>query len=145
MARNDDKPTNPKDALGSMKIPYHLFPDTAVMLGAIAFLDGGLKYGRGNYRHDGARASIYHDAARRHLAAWFEGEEVDQKTGVPHLGYALACIAILIDCQELGNLQDDRAFPGAYIEMIEKYTPLIAKLKKLNAGKKPRHYSHEDA
>lgn len=138
------KPTNPKDALGSMKIPYHLFPETATMLGCIAFLDGGLKYGRNNWRADGARASIYYDAARRHLNSWFEGEEVDPKTGVPHLGYALACIAILIDCQEKGNLVDDRQFPGAYLEMVEKYTPLVASLKKLHGSKKVHHYSKED-
>ncbi len=53
------KNPNPKDSIGSTKIPMHLWPDTATVYGALALLDGAAKYGRGNYRASPVRASIY--------------------------------------------------------------------------------------
>lgn len=47
---DETKPTNPKDIIGCNKIPMHLWPETATMLGAMALLDGMLKYGRSNWR-----------------------------------------------------------------------------------------------
>ena len=74
-----EKPTNPKDAIGSGKLPLHLWPTTATALGCISMLNGMLKYGRSNFRAVGIRASIYYDAAMRHLNAWFEGEDDDSR------------------------------------------------------------------
>src|SRR5262245_34849479 len=71
------KPSNPKDIIGSNKVPVSLFPSTAIALGSITMLNGLCKYGRDNFRAVGVRASIYVDAAMRHLQAWNEGEEVD--------------------------------------------------------------------
>ncbi|KKL55932.1 hypothetical protein LCGC14_2250470 [marine sediment metagenome] len=87
------KPTNPKDALGSNKVPLHLWPQTATILGAMGLLDGALKYGRSNWRAVGIRASIYYDAVDRHMSAWFEGEDNDPDSGLPHLAHALAGLA----------------------------------------------------
>lgn len=42
------KPTNPKDAIGSNKVPMHLWPTTATIAGAMALLHGAMKYGRSN-------------------------------------------------------------------------------------------------
>ena len=108
----ETKPSNPKDILGSDKIPLHLWPQTATVLGALALLDGTLKYGRGNFRAVGARASIYVDALGRHVSAWFEGEDVDPDSGLPHMAHALSCIAILVDAEACGKLTDDRQYPG---------------------------------
>ena len=50
-----------------------------------------------------------------HLNAWAEGEEAAPDSGVHHLGHARACLGILLDAQETGNLIDDRvagAFPA---------------------------------
>ena len=52
------KDTNPKDAIGSGKVPMHLWPSTATAVGSIALLNGALKYGRSNWRVAGVRASI---------------------------------------------------------------------------------------
>lgn len=133
------KPTNPKDIIGSGKLPIHLWPTTATALGCLGLLDGLLKYGRSNYRAIGVRASIYYDAARRHLDAWFEGEDIDPDSGLPHLAHALACIAIIVDARAAGKLNDDRMFPGGYRNLIDELTPHVARLKALHADKSPVH------
>jgi len=139
------KPTNPKDLLGSDKMPLHLWPESASALGALALLDGALKYGRSNWRHSGVRASIYVDAARRHLGRWFEGQDADPDSGLPELAHVLACIAIIVDAQAAGMLVDDRQTPGGYPEHLSALTPHVARLKALHAGKDPKHYTIADA
>ena len=131
---------NPKAVVGSTKLPLHLWPTTASAVGCIALLNGALKYGRSNWRAVGVRASIYVDACQRHLSAWFEGEECDEE-GVPHLGAALACIAILVDCAAAGKLRDDRQHPGGHREFLESLSPLVARLHEQHAGKSPKHYT----
>ena len=135
------KPTNPKDAIGSSKMPVHLWPETATLVGSLALLDGALKYGRSNFRAIGVRSSIYYDAARRHLTAWFEGEDVDPDSGVPHLGHALACLAILVDAEAAGKLNDDRMAPGGYRKLIDALTPHVERLKAVHAECSPQHYT----
>lgn len=137
----EKKATNPKDAIGSDKLPLHLWPETATVLGCLGLLDGALKYGRANFRAIGVRASIYVDACRRHLAAWFEGEDLDPDSGLPHLAHALACLAIVVDAQAAGKLRDDRQYPGGYRKLVEEMTPHVARLKAKHAGKNPRHYT----
>ena len=139
-----DKGTNPKDLIGSDKLPIHLWPTTATAMGCLGLLNGMLKYGRTNWRASGVRASIYVDAAKRHLDAWFEGEEFDQDDGVPHLAAALACMAIIVDAQAAGNLNDDRAFKGGYRQLVTELTPHVARLKALHAERSPRHYTIAD-
>lgn len=139
------KPTNPKDLIGSGKLPLHLWPVTATALGSLGLLDGMLKYGRSNFRAVGVRASIYFDAANRHLNAWFEGEEADPDSGLPHLAHALACLAIIVDAQAAGKLNDDRMHPGGYRALINSLTPHVARLKAVHADKSPQHYTIEGA
>lgn len=140
------KPSNPKDLIGSTKLPLHLFPTTAIAMGSIGLLEGMLKYGRQNWREAGVRASIYVDACKRHLDAWFEGEECASDSGSPHLANAIACLAILIDAQAAGKLEDDRAYNGAgYRKLVEQLTPQVAHLQALFADKRPHHYTIGDA
>lgn len=137
------KPTNPKDAIGSDKLPLHLWPVTASALGSLGLLDGMLKYGRSNFRAIGVRASIYFDAANRHLNAWFEGEECDPDSGLDHLAHALACMAIIVDARAAGKLNDDRMTAGGYRKLITELSPHVARLKKQHEGKNPKHYTIE--
>ncbi len=137
----DTKPTNPKDAIGSGKLPIHLWPTTATALGSLGLLDGMLKYGRSNWRASGVRASIYFDAANRHLNAWFEGEDCDPDSGLPHLAHALACLAIVVDAQAAGKLNDDRMHPGGYRTLMNQLTGHVPRLKDLHADKSPQHYT----
>jgi hypothetical protein len=136
---------NPKDAIGAGKLPLHLWPATASALGSLGLLDGMLKYGRSNWRVAGVRASIYVDAAQRHLAKWFEGQDNDVDSGLPHFAHALACLAILVDAQAAGKLNDDRMVVGGYLEMLEDLTPHVARLKALHASKSPKHYTIADS
>jgi hypothetical protein len=140
-----EKPTNPKDQLGADKVPLHLWPETATILGSMAMLDGALKYGRSNFRAMGARASIYVDAVRRHLGRWFEGEDLDPDSGLPHLAHALASLAILVDAHAAGRLTDDRAFPGGALALMAAMAPEVARLRALHEGKAPKHYTRSDA
>lgn len=139
------KPTNPKDIIGSDKLPLHLWPTTATAMGCIGMLEGMGKYGRSNWRAAGVRSSIYVDACKRHLDAWFEGEEVAPDSGVSHLANALACIAIIIDARAAGKLVDDRAFNGAgYRRLVDELTPHVARLKAMHSDKNPHHYTIAD-
>jgi hypothetical protein len=104
---SEDK-TNPKDLLGVKKVSTFVFPSAAHLHGSHAMMYGAKLYGPYNWREKKVKASIYLDALERHVTSWKEGEEVAQDSGVHHLGHALACIAIIIDAMETGNLLDDR-------------------------------------
>jgi hypothetical protein len=141
----DVKPTNPKDLIGSDKLPLHLWPESASAFGCIGLLNGMLKYGRTNWRHAGVRPSIYVDAAKRHLTDWFEGNDTDPEDGVHNLSGALACLAILVDAMVTGKLNDDRNFNGAgWREARAQCEPLVKHLKKLHAKRAPKHYTVAD-
>ena len=149
MIEGETKATNPKDAIGCDKLPLHLWPETATVMGTLGLLDGMLKYGRSNWRSAGVRATIYIDAVRRHLNAFAEGEDIDAiedgGSGLPHLAHALACLAILVDAQAAGKLTDDRAYNGAgYRKLVEELTPHVARLKLKHADKTPKHYTVAD-
>ena len=128
MKRSDFKPTNPKDRVATNRLDLSLFPDTAVCYGALGMTEGDSKYGGYNYRVGGVLASVYYAAARRHLAKWFSGEWADQKTGVPHLASAIACVAILVDAVECGVLRDDRPPITNLTRLLTNSEGLVAKL-----------------
>jgi len=141
LGEHDTKLTNPKDVLGSSKVPLHLWPTTATVMGSLALLDGACKYGRSNWREAGVRSSIYFDAALRHLFAYWEGQDNDSDSGLPHLAHALACMAILIDAKGAGKLNDDRAYPGGYLSVLAEATPMVNAIKTKHADKNPKHYT----
>ncbi len=138
------KASNPKDGIGATKLPLDLVPQTAIAMASLAHLDGALKYGKWNWRKAGVRASIYLAAARRHLAKWEDGDELDPD-GVYHLGHVLACVNILIDAQACGKLFDDRP-PKVNLEgYFAKLTGWVGRLTKKHAGKNPRHWTLADS
>lgn len=120
-ATAQDAGTNPKDLLGMRKVPLNLVPPASMVYQALGMKNGAVKYGPWNWRANKVIASIYIGAAMRHLMAWLDGEEVASDSGVPHLGHALACIGILVDALETGNLVDDRPLPGATPKLLERY------------------------
>ena len=140
----ETKDTNPKDAIGSSKLPMHLIPGTAKAALAIAFLEGALKYGKYNWRVAGVRASIYADALERHLEKWKNGEDIDCKTGVPHLASVMACAAIIIDAEHCGKLTDDRPPSAPVAEYIDTLAEHVRYLQKLYEGESPHQYTIED-
>lgn len=139
------KPTNPKDAIGSDKLPLHLWPTTATVYGALGLLDGALKYGRTNWREMQIKASVYVDALKRHTDRYWEGEDIDPDSGLPHLAHILAGAAILADATANGRVVDDRAYMGeGYLNLVEEMTPHVKRLKEKHAGKNPKHWTIQD-
>lgn len=135
------KPTNPKDIVGSGKLPLHLVSPALPAAASVGLLNGLLKYGRSNYRETGVRASIYYDALVRHMNAWFDGEWEDPDDNVPHLCAAAACLNIILDAYFQDKLEDDRNYSGqAHRRAVEVFTPYVQHLKELHADKTPAHH-----
>lgn len=105
---SETKSTNPKDRAATSRLDLTLFPDTAVIYGALGMTEGDCKYAAYNYREAGVDVSTYVAALRRHIAKFYNGEWADPLTRVPHLANAIACIAIIIDGYECGNVNDNR-------------------------------------
>lgn len=112
----EGKETNPKDALGIRKVPMSAVPVGVLFELGLAMMEGGVKYGRHNYREVGARASVYYDAVWRHLGAWYEGQNIDPDSGMSHVTKAIACLTVLRDSMMQGNWVDDRP-PGVELDM----------------------------
>ena len=105
---NKTKDSNPKDAVGTKKVPFSTVPSPVIAEIGNAMLEGARKYGRHNYRIVGVRASVYYDALFRHLTAWWEGEDIDRDSGVNHIVKAVATLVVLRDSMLNENWIDDR-------------------------------------
>jgi dATP/dGTP diphosphohydrolase len=121
------KDTNPKDAVGTAKVPFSTIPGQVVGEVGLAMMEGALKYGRHNYRVAGVRASVYHDAALRHLLAFWEGQDIDPDSGLPHIVKAMACCVVLRDSQIQGNWVDDRPppTPGDWVRVLNQKAAVL--------------------
>lgn len=137
------KPSNPKDALGINKAPMSCVPTTVLHEMGIGMLEGALKYGRHNYRAVGVRASVYYDAAMRHLNAWWEGQDIDPESGLSHITKLLTSIAVLRDSMIRGNLEDDRP-PSTPDGWLEDLNARAAALREKYADRSPKHYTIGD-
>lgn len=133
------KPTNPKDRAATNRLDLTLFPDSAAAYGALAFTEGDAKYGGYNWRVAGVQASVYVAACGRHLRKWFHGQDDDPQTGVPHLANALACIAVIIDSVEQGNLKDDRPPKQDHASLLARFEKIVAALHATYPNGPARH------
>jgi hypothetical protein len=102
------KDSNPKDSVGTKKVPFSTVSAPVIAEIGLAMLEGSRKYGRHNYRAIGVRASVYYDACLRHIMAWWEGEDVDPDSGLSHITKATACLVVLRDAMLLDKVVDDR-------------------------------------
>jgi hypothetical protein len=141
---SDTKPTNPKDAIGSDKLPLHLVPAVVQLYASLGFLEGALKYGKYNWRVAGVRFSIYLDAMERHFVKLKDGEWADQKTGVPHLSSILACAGIILDARHVGKLKDDRPPRAPTSELLATLEGSVPALKSLFADFSPHQHTLMD-
>lgn len=91
----------------SGKPDLSLIPLSALIEEAKGFMLGERKYGRYNYS-EGMEASRLVGAALRHILAWQQGENQDPESGASHLGHARCCLAMLLECERLGTLKDNR-------------------------------------
>ncbi len=115
--------SNPKTRFGMAKPGIADIPPLAILHLGLAMTDGERKYGRTNWREHAVTASVYYNAAFRHLAAWWDGEEVAPDSLVAHLGHVMACCSILLDAMASGKLIDDRpGVPGKFGDEVKRLT-----------------------
>ncbi len=79
----------------SGKPRYDLTPPEVEEAIATVLTFGAEKYGDRNWELGMAWGRPY-AALRRHMAAWWSGEEFDPESGLPHTWHAAACIAFLV-------------------------------------------------
>ncbi len=116
------KPSNPKDSVGVQKVSISAVPAAVLMEVGLGMSEGASKYGRFNFRVIGVRGSVYYDATMRHLAAWWEGEDIDpdtctvdaqtgqpiKSTGLNHITKAICSLVVLRDAMIQCQFNDDR-------------------------------------
>jgi len=120
------KDTNPKDAVGVRKAPISTVSNGVMLELGLAMLEGARKYGRHNYRIKGVRASVYHDAAFRHLTAWWDfGQDIDPDSGLNHIIKAIASLMVLRDAMMVKKWVDDRP-PSLPIELLAEFNKKAA-------------------
>lgn len=136
---SDTKDTNPKDNAATTRLDLSLFPASARAYGALAMTEGDLKYGGYNYRDAGVQVSVYYAALNRHMDKFFNGEWADPKTLVPHLANAIACVAVLIDSFEQGNVNDDRPPVQDTAGLLARMEENVAHLQKIFPRQYQRH------
>lgn len=126
----DIKDTNPKDSVGIKKAPLSTVSAPVLFEIGLAMLEGARKYGRHNYRVSGVRGSVYYDAFMRHVASWWEGEDIDQDSGLSHITKAMTCLVVLRDSMIRENWVDDRppkVKDGWMKELNEKAKSIVEK------------------
>lgn len=93
------------------KTDLTLVPKVAMETEALALMFGEKKYGRYNYTQ-GFETSRLIAACLRHVLAYQDGENNDPESGIHHLGHAKACLSMLLHCEQLGTLRDNRLKTG---------------------------------
>lgn len=133
------KDGNPKDLVGSKKAPMSCVSAVVIAEVGVAMLEGACKYGKYNYRAVGVRASVYYDAAMRHLMSWWEGEDTDPDSGLSHITKAITSLVVLRDAMIHGKVTDDRppSSEAFYADLNAKAEAIVEKYK----GFDPTHYS----
>ncbi len=135
------KDTNPKDLVGVKKVGLSCVPMAVMYEAALGMKEGALKYGRFNWREKGVLASVYTDAAHRHIDEFTEGRDLDVDSKVHNITKAICCLMVLRDSMLFGNFVDDRPppmregwlqdFNAKAGELIDKYPnpakPVLAK------------------
>lgn len=128
---------NPKDVVGRTKMPLaSVVPSTLEVYAGMAFAEGADKYGPFNWRQAGVAAMVYVDACQRHIKKWVGGERCDQKTLVPHLANAIACLGIILDAEFCNKLIDDRPPKIDMAELIALSEDIVKALRKYHRANK---------
>lgn len=141
LVRPAAKASNPKEGVGSTRVPFHLIPGGPLAWVAMAFYEGGTKYGPYNWRVAGVRASTYVSAAMRHIEKWWNGHDTDPKTKVHHLANAIAGLMVVMDAEIQGMLNDDRPPKEDLEGLFEKLAAVQQHLTEMHKGMNPPNYT----
>ncbi|WP_264041499.1 dATP/dGTP diphosphohydrolase domain-containing protein [Pectobacterium carotovorum] len=75
---------------------FSLLPLSAI-ISVIAVLEfGAQKYAVDNWKSVPDARQRYFDASIRHITAWWQGEQIDSESGLPHLAHAVCCLLFLM-------------------------------------------------
>ena len=89
------------------KARYDLIPPEIEEAIAKVLTFGAAKYGERNWEL-GMKWGRPYAALRRHMSAWWSGEDNDPETGMPHTWHAACCIAFIVAFEARGVGTDDR-------------------------------------
>lgn len=89
------------------KLRYDLIPPEIDAAVAAVLTYGAAKYSDRDWELGMDWSRVY-GALKRHMDAWWGGEEVDQETGMSHLWHAACCITFLVAYQFRETGHDDR-------------------------------------
>lgn len=89
------------------KAQFHLTPFIAMEGAGRVLAFGAKKYEDHNWRK-GMDWSRMFDAAMRHMVQFWQGQDNDPETGLPHINHALVCLMFLSEYQATETGTDDR-------------------------------------
>jgi hypothetical protein len=89
------------------KPPLELLSDKALVEVAKVLAFGARKYAPDSWRAGMAWRRLI-GAAKRHLGAFADGENMDPETALPHLAHLICCAMFLLEYSLTGNGTDDR-------------------------------------
>ena len=87
------------------KLPMHLVPPSAIKALASVLEYGANKYEARNWEK-GANYSVPYASLMRHLMAFWEGEDKDSESGLPHSYHILMNAAMLVEYETLEGFDD---------------------------------------
>ncbi len=107
-----ENPDRLKDGVkyDSGKPRYDLLPPELDRSVSTILAYGANKYAARNWEKGMEWGRVY-GALRRHLDAFWGGEDIDPESGYPHLWHAACNIAFLVAYRERGIGNDDRSIP----------------------------------
>lgn len=118
---------NPKDLVGAKKAPLRYVPHALTIGASEAMFIGQGKYGPFNWREQPVSLMTYVEAMQRHLAAYVDGQDLAEDTGVHHIKHVAASCAILLDALGIpGGLLDDRPTPGPAADLLRELDRSVA-------------------
>lgn len=143
----ETKSSNPKDRAATARLDISLFPQSAIIYGALGMTEGHCKYGGYNYRAVGVSVSTYIAALKRHTFKFYNGQWADPETGVPELASMLSCVAIIIDGFTQGNIIDDRPQNQEIGKLLKEFEGKVKFLQQLfpNGPERNTELNHDNA
>ena len=89
------------------KVRMDLIPVKPLLYVGKAFTHGAIEYGDRNWEK-GLKWSRPYAAIQRHVLAFWDGEDLDPKSGLPHLAHLIAEAMFILEFMETHPELDDR-------------------------------------
>ena len=109
----DPKPVEKGMKFDDDKLRYELLPTRPLQEIVKVLTEGARKYGARNWEK-GMEWSRVYGALQRHLMAFWEGEDTDPESGLPHLAHAGCNVLFLLFFSHQFKNLDDRPLRGKY-------------------------------